>query len=282
MISAVPDPNKYAVDLPATTFGTAYVRLRIDAESAKICGGAPLHAALRLPWKATRSPVRLSRIVPDRIVHPVVVPWAGKRSDIMAGTLNDRAGDLVLAEEVHGRLADAHLPSHLEIPVRCKKVNSMVSRKPSNHPEVPHRWLAWTRVQDMLDELDWSRSTFLYREHTLHGVLAEIEHPFTGVRSFGDRSGFEGAMRAQVSEMDSAYSPVEAGLARSRPTRCRFVRHAASQMMATLISRRGWRGRSWRHRRSAASVSRIATALACSKRAPNPERRGVVGAQRGW
>lgn len=202
------DAKKHIVALPPTSFGAAYVNLRIKAESAHLIGGRPLRQALGLP--ADPGSIRFARIATERITHPVVVEWTGNESDIIdTRSLDERQGDVVVSEEFHRRLEGARLPPHVAIPVQAKKVNSVLSSRRSNHPEVPHVWLAWTRAQDLLDELDWSRSTFLYREHTLHGVLAEIDNPFSEVRCFGERSRFEEALAEAVDESDSAYAPVE-------------------------------------------------------------------------
>ncbi len=172
--------------------GIAYLRLVIDAESASIHNTDPLQEAFGMAHRSSSATIEeLSRIDPARIVHPVRVTWTGRRSDILQGNLGFRSSDVVLSDAWWARLADARIGPHLEIPVLAAKADKWGIRILG--PEIPHRWIAWTRANDLLNDVDWEHSRFLFRPSMAvddPGLAAASE-----IRSFRARAELEEATR---------------------------------------------------------------------------------------
>lgn len=158
--------------------GEGYLELRHTA----LCG-----IAFRSEHdEALGRPRRLHPIDLTRIRPPVLVPCVGATCDVVESA-GARQYDLLVSVAFHARLSGFRLLPHVEVPIQCTFERGITGRP---GPELPYRWLAWNDARSMVDELDWSRSTFV--EHPMH----EAPTPPSPV-CFGDRAAFEATKEAR-------------------------------------------------------------------------------------
>lgn len=139
-----------------------YLRLSVDAASARMHNTIPLRRAFGLPEHTQGTIEELSRVSPSRVVQPVEVTWTGKQSDVIEATVGFRQDDLLVSDALYARLAGARLAPHFLVSARCVKSTKWGLRAVGEPAD--YRWIGWTERSAIAERIDWPRSTFLVKE----------------------------------------------------------------------------------------------------------------------